>query len=422
MNKCADMKYHIAAELRIYPSSGQKHMIAANDGVSRFVYNRLTAIDRELHSARKAAPYCKPLMDRVSYLETVYSCKRELVNTIPFVHEDIIDSLAVDNAIKNHRAAWKQFREVPGTGIPTFHKKSYEQSYQTNAHYPKEAACWDDGNIKFIRQSQGEQVPHFIQLPKLGTIRFRCSEKVRNLLLSHRKDTRVGTVTIRRDNCGDYYAVLQLSSDVPFVSPLPKTGMSVGIDMNLTNLYTDSNGNVIANPKFGRGVKEKLAKGQKRLSRMKERAVKENRSLRSSANYQEQRLRVARLQRRVSRSREDYLNVQTKRLVESQDLIVSEDLKVRNLLKNHHLAYSISDVSWGTFFDLLKQKADMYDKKYIRVPAGYTTQTCSSCGHIMTGKDKITLGIKEWECPSCGAVHIRDYNAAKNILQRGLSS
>ena len=155
---------------------------------------------------------------------------------------------------------------------------------------------------------------------------------------------------------------------------------------------------------------------------MKERAAKENRPLASSINYQEQRLRVARLQRQVSRSREDYVHVQTKRLVESQDLIVSEDLKVKNLLKNHNLAYSISDVSWGTFFVLLKQKADMYGKQYIRVPARNTTQTCSNCGHIMTGKDKIMLGVEEWVCPSCGAVHIRDYNAAKNILQRGMSS
>ena len=138
------------------------------------------------------------------------------------------------------------------------------------------------------------------------------------MLTSHKEDTRVGTITIRRDNCGDYYASLQLSSDIPFTDPFPKTGSCVGIDMNLTNLYTDSDGNVVPNPKYGRGMKKKLAKAQRKLSRMKEGAVRANRPLREASNYQKQRLRTAVLQRKVSRSREDYLQVQTKRLVEPQ--------------------------------------------------------------------------------------------------------
>ena len=343
------------------------------------------------------------------------------MNTIPFLNEKDVDSLAVDNAIKNHNRAWERFREVPGTGIPGFHKKSYAQSYQTNAHYKKDAAGWEDGNVHFVRRSAGEQVPHFISLPMLGTIRFRCSGKVLAMLTSHKEDTRVGTITIRRDNCGDYYASLQLSSDIPFTDPFPKTGSCVGIDMNLTNLYTDSDGNVVPNPKYGRGMKKKLAKAQRKLSRMKEGAVRANRPLREASNYQKQRLRTAVLQRKVSRSREDYLQVQTKRLVESQDLIVSEDLKVKNMLRNHKLAYSIADVSWGSFFILLRQKAVLYGKEYMKVPAKDTTQTCSGCGHVMKGEEKIPLGTEEWTCPVCGIHHLRDYNSARNVLQRGLA-
>ena len=327
MRKCADMKYHFAAKLRIYPSSEQKHMIAVNDGASRFVYNRMTANDRDLHAMKKAAGMCPAYRERIAYLEQVRSSKKELVNTIPFLNDKNVDSLAVDNAIKNHNLAWKRFREVPGTGVPGFHKRSYEQSYQTNAHYRKDAASWEDGNVHFVKRSAGEQVPHLITLPMLGTIRFRCSEKVLFMLISHKEDTRIGTITIRRDNCGDYYAVLQISSDTPFTESLRKTGTCVGIDMNLTDLYTDSDGRVIDNPKYGRGMKKKLAKAQRRLSRMKEAAIKDSRPLSGSSNYQKQRLRTAVLQRKVSRSREDYLQVQSKRLVESQDMIVSEDLK-----------------------------------------------------------------------------------------------
>ena len=382
MRKCADMKYHFAAEVRIYPSSQQKHIIAVNDGASRFVYNRMTANDRELHSLKKAAGLCPAYKGRIEYLEQVRSSKKELVNTIPFLNGKDVDSLAVDNAIKNHNRAWERFREIPGTGIPGFHKKSYAQSYQTNAH---------------------------------------CSGKVLHMLTSHKEDTRIGTITIRKDNCGDYYATLQISSDIPFTDPLPKTGSSVGIDMNLTNLYTDSDGNVIDNPKYGRGMKKKLAKAQRKLCRRKEAAIKDGRPLKESSNYQKQRLRTAVLQRKVSRSREDYLQVQSKRLVESQDLVVSEDLKVKNMLRNHKLAYGIADVSWGRFFILLSQKAVLYGKEYMRVPAKGTTQTCSGCGHVMKGEEKIPLGAEEWTCPVCGMHHLRDYNSARNVLQKGLA-
>ena len=153
------MKYHFAAEVRIYPSSQQKHIIAVNDGASRFVYNRMTANDRELHSLKKAASLCTAYKGKTAYLEQVRSSKRELVNTIPFLKEKDVDSLAVDNAIKNHNRAWERFREVPGTGLPGFHKKSYAQSYQTNAHYKKGAESWEEGNVHFVRRSAGEQVP-----------------------------------------------------------------------------------------------------------------------------------------------------------------------------------------------------------------------------------------------------------------------
>ena len=420
MLRCSQMDYHFAVELRIYPSSKQKHMIAVNDGASRFVYNRTTANDRELYLLKKINVFSEPIQKRIEYLETVRSSKKELCNTIPFLSMDCVDSLAVDNAIKNHNAAWKRFREVPGTGVPGFHRKGYEQSYQTNAHYPKGSSHWDDGNVSFFWKSENEQVPHYIRLPKLGVIRFRCSDKMRNLLLNHRSNTRVGTITIHKDNCGDYYAVLQLSSDIPFVEELPKTGRNVGIDMNLTNLYTDSDGNVVPNPRYARNAKDKLAKAQKKLSRMAECAKKDGRSLTESSNYQKQWLRTAKLQRKVARSREEYLQVQTKQLVENQDLIVSEDLKVTNLLKNHKLAYSIADASWGKFFILLQQKSELYGKEYIRVSAQYTTQTCSHCGHVMSGGDRIALGVDKWTCPKCHTEHSRDYNAAKNILAKGL--
>ena len=112
--------------------------------------------------------------------------------------------------------------------------------------------------------------------------------------------------------------------------------------------------------------------------------------------------------------------MQAKRLVENQDLIVSEDLKVKNLLKNHCLAFAVADASWSRFMQLIAIKADMYGKVYIKVPPHYTTQTCSECGHVMTGDEKIPLGVSEWVCPVCGVLHSRDVNAAKNVLAKAI--
>lgn len=421
MRRCNEMPYHIALELRIYPSFHQKRKVAVNDGAFRAVYNRMTGTDRELHSLRKVKIYSEPVASRIDYLQTVRSSRKELVNTMPFLSDKDIDRQVVDNAMANYRRAWDQFRKVPGTSIPNFHKKSYEQHYQTNAHYHSEDSCWDDGNVHFVWRSPNEQVPHYLKLPCLGEIRFRGSLKMIERVLSHRENTRVGTVTIRRNNCGEYYAILQFSSEEPFTDPLPKTGKSLGIDMNLSNLYTDSEGNVVPNPRFGKGASESLARQQRKLSRMAVRAKEESRPLSRSMNYQKQRLRTAKIQRRVFLAREECLQVLTKDLVKNHDLIVSEDLKVKNLMKNHHLAYSIADASWGKFFVLLKQKASLYEKDYIRVSPKYTTQTCSQCGYVMTGEEKILLGVDEWDCPECGTHHNRDCNAAKVILSRGLA-
>ena len=153
---------------------------------------------------------------------------------------------------------------------------------------------------------------------------------------------------------------------------------------------------------------------------MAEQAKKENRPLASSKNYQEQRRRLATIHRKVARQREDYLHTLSKREVENQDLIAAEDLQVKNLMKNHHLARAITDAGWRTFLTQLKYKGDLYGKLVVLVPPHNTTQTCSVCGYQMRGDERLTLNVREWECPVCHTHHKRDTNAAQNILQKGL--
>lgn len=199
-----------------------------------------------------------------------------------------------------------------------------------------------------------------------------------------------------------------------------RQGASQGIDLNLIELVNDSDGNTAANMRYLAKSEQSLRKNQKKLSRMAEHAKQEHRPLAESRNYQKQRQKLATIHRKVERQRAEYLHVLSKREVENQDFIVAEDLKVRNMLKNHRLAKAIADASWRKFLTMLQYKGTLYGKTIILVPPHNTTQTCSQCGYVMKGEEHLTLSDREWTCPNCHAVHERDTNAAKNILSRGL--
>lgn len=432
MRSCNEMPYHIALKMRIYPSHEQKTVIEKNAGAARFVYNRLVALNNERYTLKQdrcGSPYVN---GRLSYLNTVLSSTKELINTIPFLDDKDIDSFVPCNAKRFYQSAWNNFKKIPASGKPSYHKKSNHVSYQTNAHYKTDAEGINDGNVRFV-WSDRSRTPKFITLPKIGKIRFKASPEMLWRVLNYERYSRIGAVTISRDNCGDYYVSLQISGEYPFVEKLPTANSPVGIDMNLSNFYSDSDGTVIQNPKIRRSLEKKLKKLQRKLSRQMEadiigyKTVGNKRypifkkPLKECANYQKTRIKLARLNRQIERGRTDFINVHAKDVIKNHDIIFTEDLKVKNLLKNHHLAGAISDVSWSGFFTCLSQKANMYGRTYVKVPAKDTTQTCNSCGYIMTGEHHIKLGVDEWKCPNCGTVHIRDINAAHNILHKGMS-
>lgn len=413
MKKVSEMLFHEGTVLKIYPSDAQKHIIAVNDGAFRSVYNFLVASDREIHQLKKTGIYIRTVRERIDYLKQATKSASYIANALPYLKEKSVDSQAVANAIQNYHKAWKNMKKNH-CGIPTFHRKGYVQSYQTSAHYNKGAEGIGDGNVRFEDE-------HHITLPKLGRIRFDGSpEIVRSLM--NRKNTRIGTITVSRDAVGEYWASLQIGSDIAFREPFPKTGSSVGIDLNLIDLVNDSEGNAYENQRFRRKAQKKLAKAQRRMSRKAERARKEKRPLKTSRNYQKERRRAAFIERKTARQRDDYLNCLSRHLVKNHDLIAAEKLNVRNLLKNHRLVASISDAAWGTLLRMTEYKTDMYGKRVILVAPKYTTQTCSVCGYVMKGREKLPLSVREWDCPSCGAHHIRDVNAARNILKEAFES
>ncbi len=257
-----------------------------------------------------------------------------------------------------------------------------------------------------------------VTISGLGKIRVSGSQK---RLFSHADSIRVGTITVRRDATGRYYLSMQLGSDVPFVDLGQNHESAIGIDLNTDNFLTDSDANVIANPRYYRAIKGKLAKQQRKLARRALRAKKEHRALRDSKNYQKQRVLVANLQRDVANRRDAFLHLLSTTLIKNHDLVVAEELRSKNMLRNHALAMSIADVGWRRFLGMLAYKADLYAHKFVTVDPRNTTQTCSDCGFVMSGDQKLTLADREWTCPQCGTIHIRDHNAARNILAKGLA-
>ena len=391
------------------------------------MYNKLIAINQEMYELRKCTVYTEPVAKRLDYLNTIYCDARELKNAAPFLNEEGIDSDMVANAILNYRNAWKSYREVPGTSIPTFHKKNNEYSYNTSNHYSGKAlknaqGLWE-GSIRFLDSDH-------LQLPIIGRIRFRGSKKQVAEILARKCITRIGTAAITLDACGNCYVSLKLASDEPFYKSMPSTGKAVGVDVNLTNMMWDSDDQSFENPKCRRKAARKLAKAQRKLSRMREHNIDHydanghpvyKRPLSECKNYREQRVKVAALQKHTANQTLNLLYCTAKYEVKTHDFIFAEDLKVKNLMKNHRLAYAISDVSWSKLFGILAWEAEKYGKLFMKVPPHYTTQACSECGYVSSGNQKIQLGVEEWTCPHCGTHHIRDYNAAKNILAKGIS-
>ena len=415
MKRMSEYQYHYGLKVRIYPNTKQKQVISASSNASRFVYNKMVEWGKEISAFGKPQIYLKIVDERLKQLRKLKSSSTaDFKNRYLWLSSKEIDTMAIDQAKMSYNAAWNLYHKVYNIAPPNFHKKSYEENYQTCEHYNKkkvDSPTLSNGRCKFTKTH--------VNLPVLGKIRYVGSRKMLEKLFNM-EEVRIGTITVTKDNCGDYYASFQLASDQPFVKKAPKTGSRVGIDLNVENFYADSNGVIVDNPRYYRKAKKRLTKAQRKLSKRIARAKKERRSLKTAKNYQKQRILVAKIARAVMNRRKNFLHIQSTALINNHDLAVAEELRGKNMMKNHALASSIQDNGWRTFLNMMTYKAELYGKQFKTVNPRNTTQTCSHCGHILTGEAKLTLKDRDWTCPLCNEHHVRDINAAINILQKGL--
>jgi putative transposase len=214
------------------------------------------------------------------------------------------------------------------------------------------------------------------------------------------------TVTVSRDAAGRWF--VSLLCECPG-GALPASPQAVGVDVGITSLVTFSTGEKIANPRHERRDRERLAEARRNLARKQK----------ESANRAKARIKVARIHARITDRRKDFLHKLTTRLIRENQVVVIEDLSVRNMVRNHKLARAISDASWSELHRQLEYKADWYGRTVIAIDRFYpSSKTCSACGDITAS---MPLNVREWVCASCGTPHDRDVNAAKVILAAGLA-
>ena len=215
------------------------------------------------------------------------------------------------------------------------------------------------------------------------------------------------TVTVSRDPCGRWY--VSFAVDTPGPDPLPAAGRVAGVDLGIKDLAVTSDGQRIPNPRHLERKARNLARYQRRMARCQQ----------GSANRAKARAKVARAHRKVRAARTDFLHRTSASLVRDHDVIVLEDLAVKNMVRNRKLAKAISNCGWGTFRAMIEYKAARYGRRVITVGRWYpSSKTCSACGYLLAD---LSLKTRTWQCPSCGTRHDRDHNAAKNILAAGLA-
>ena len=356
---------------RIYPTKEQEIQLAKTFGCCRFVYNQMLAKKIEFYKTEKKS---------LSKFDSKKYMTNQLKKEYPWLKE--VDKFALENSIFNLQDAYQKFFKEH-TGFPKFKSKhNHYYSYTTN---------FTNNNIKVLFDD------NLVQLPKLGKVKTKL----------HRIFTgKILFAAVSRVPSGKYYVSFNVECEH---EELPQNNNKIGFDLGVKEFLIDTNNNHIENPKILYKYEKQLKKLQRQLCKMQK----------HSNNYKKQTKKIAKLHEKIANIRNDFQHKLSSQIVKENQIIISEDLNISGMLKNHNLAKAISDVSWSEFTKQLQYKAQWNDRIYHKInPWFASSQTCNECGNI--NKEVKCLSIRQWVCSECGAIHDRDENASKNILKQGL--
>lgn len=356
---------------RLYPNKTQEIQIQKTFGCCRFVYNQTLAYRKNLYEAEKKSINkigCNNYVNQV--LKKEYEWLKE------------VDKFALTNSVYNMDSAYQKFFKEHSSYPKFKSKKNNHKSYSTNS---------TNNNIEVDFEKNR------IKLPKLKWVKAKVHRVFVGIIKS---------ATLSQTPSGKYFISILVNCEN---FQMKSTGAMVGIDLGIKDLVITSDGEKFENSKTLYKYEKKLAKEQRKLDK----------KTKGSNNRNKQRIKVARLYEKITNIRVDNLHKISHKLIQENQLIVSEDLKISNMVKNHNLAKSISDCSWYELTRQLQYKVHWNGRQYIKIDTYFpSSQTCSVCGYI--NKETKDLSVREWTCPCCNTRHDRDINAAINILYEGL--
>ena len=360
-----------AYKYRFYPTSDQELLLKQTLGCVRFVYNKAL-------SERTNAWYQK--QERISYKQTssmLTNWKKE--DEYKFLND--VSCVPLQQGLRHLHTAFTNFF-ARRAKYPKFKKKSHRNS----AEFTKSAFKYRDHQIYLAKCKEPLNIKWSRQLPQ------NCEPS---------------TVTVSLDCAGRWH--ISIRFDDTWATQYPQSDKAIGLDLGISSLLITSDEKKITNPKLLKKYYRKLRMAQKSLSRKQK----------VSNNRIKARQKLASIHAKITDTRKDHLHKVTTKLVRENQTIVTEDLAVKNMVKNHKLASSINDASWSELTRQLEYKCQWYGREYIKIDRFFpSSKRCNDCGYVM---EKLTLNIRHWQCPQCEANHDRDINASKNILAAGLA-
>ena len=375
------MKINKAYKFRLYPSNEQKILINKTFGCTRLVYNYYLNKKQELYKNEK-----KNLSS--------YDCIKDLKNLYieyPFLKE--VDSMSLRCALFDLDNSYQKFFKDK-KGYPKYKSKFDKNSYRTNfitSVYKGKAYQ----NIKL------DLINKTITLPKLKEVKIRGYRNLKDI------DGRIINTTISKEKDNKYYVSVVFDQEVEEKKII--SNKIIGLDLGIKDLVITSDGKKYDNNKTIQRYEKGIKKLQRKLSK----------KLKGSNNYYKAKQKLARLYSKIKNTRKYTIHKITKEITDNNDIIVTETLRINNMIKNHHIANSLQDASLSEIIRQLTYKVKWKFKKIYQIETFYpSSQICSHCDY----KNDITkdLSIREYVCPNCHFKLDRDINASENIMFEGL--